>query len=48
MAHFEALCCGNTYATTLHALNSALVKLAKLASCGVASASMSCGSWETL
>ena len=28
--YFESLCCGNTYATTIHALNSSLIKLAKL------------------
>ena len=30
MRYFEALCLGNTYATTIHALNSALIKLGKL------------------
>jgi hypothetical protein len=30
LAFFENLCAGNTYATTIHALNSCLIKLAKL------------------
>ena len=30
MRYFESLCMGNTYATTIHALNSALIKLGKL------------------
>ena len=46
---FEALCLGNTYATTIHALNSALIKLGKLGGAervcrGVSSAVLPVGS----
>ena len=51
MRYFEALCLGNTYATTIHALNSALIKLGKLGGAervyrGVSSAVLPDWLWE--
>jgi len=51
LLYFERLCCGNTYATTIHALNSSLIKLAKLGTAqrvyrGVSSAVLPEWLWE--